>query len=167
MNDYRFKVKTPLLKLKSVHSFEKLFLHSWWVILFVLLCYMFYEQGQKKRSEDYISLSNQLKELNHEKEKAVALQKKLLLQINSQSDPAWIELSLMKGLGLVPEGKEKVYFTDNQSGVPAIISPQRTRRMSQRDTENLSVSLCDILRVLCGDFFTKKKNNTCTQINGT
>ena len=38
----------------------------------------------------------------------------LKLQINSQKDPAWIELTLMKGLGLVPEGQLKVYFTKDE-----------------------------------------------------
>jgi hypothetical protein len=32
------------------------------------------------------------------------------LQINSQSDLAWIELTLMKGLGVAPEDSQKVYF---------------------------------------------------------
>lgn len=39
-----------------------------------------------------------------------AVQEDLLLQINSQSDPAWVELILMKGLGLVPEGQTKAVF---------------------------------------------------------
>lgn len=33
-----------------------------------------------------------------------------MLEINSQSDPAWVELMLMKNLGLVPEGQIKVFF---------------------------------------------------------
>jgi hypothetical protein len=38
------------------------------------------------------------------------IQEKLLLTINSQSDPAWIELVLFRELGLVPEGAAKVWF---------------------------------------------------------
>ena len=47
-----------------------------------------------------------------EKEKILALQEKedLALQIASQNDPGWIELVLMRDLGLVPEGWLKVHF---------------------------------------------------------
>ncbi|MCE2983850.1 MAG: hypothetical protein LW832_09830 [Parachlamydia sp.] len=51
-----------------------------------------------------------MKHLQKEKRTALKRQEDLQLQINSQSDPAWIELTLMKGLGLVPEGEQKVYF---------------------------------------------------------
>lgn len=55
--------------------------------------------------------------MQNEKQKALQKQQDLKWQINSQSDLAWIELTLMKGLGLVPEGKKKVFFypSDNQT----------------------------------------------------
>lgn len=83
---------------------------TWGVILFALICYMLFEQGMRKRNGDYDLLSQQLSVLQKEKQKALALQEDLLLQINSQSDPAWVELTLMKGLGMVPEGQTKYYF---------------------------------------------------------
>jgi hypothetical protein len=53
-------------------------------------------------------------ELIHEqKNQALLLREYLLLEINSQSDPEWIELALMHGLGLVPEGQIKAYFSNN------------------------------------------------------
>lgn len=47
-----------------------------------------------------------------EKGKILALQEKeqLALKIASQSDPAWIEMILMRDLGVVPEGYLKVHF---------------------------------------------------------
>lgn len=48
--------------------------------------------------------------LKQEKEKAIQKQNKLLLTINSQSDPAWVELVLFKELGLIPEGDTKIWF---------------------------------------------------------
>ncbi len=74
---------------------------------------MLYEQGMRERNRHYAYLAEQLSALELKKKQSIALQESLLLQINSQSDPAWVELTLMKGLGLVPEGQTKAYF--NQS----------------------------------------------------
>lgn len=56
-------------------------------------------------------LQVKLDQLQLEKEKALATQKVLLKQMNSQSDPAWIELVLKRELGVIPEGETKVLFT--------------------------------------------------------
>lgn len=87
-----------------------IFIRSWWVIAFFLICIISYEQGLKKRNVIYQQLTDQQLSLQKEKEEALLHQKNLQLQINSQSDLAWVELALMKGLGLVPEGQKKVYF---------------------------------------------------------
>jgi hypothetical protein len=80
------------------------------VILFALLCYLAYEKGMRTWDREYVKLSRRYKELETEKMLLSSIQEDLLLQINSQSDPGWVELVLMKGLGLVPEGQTKVYF---------------------------------------------------------
>lgn len=90
-------------------------MRSWWVILFTLLCFGLYEQGVRSKEHDYAMLHRQLVELELEQERLVRVQEDLKLQINSQSDPDWIELVLMRGLGLVPEGQTKVFF-DDRSG---------------------------------------------------
>lgn len=90
--------------------FEQLFLQSWWVVLFGLISFMLFEQGMKIRDTEYAKLQEQYVDLERQKKEALALQDKLMLEINSQSDPAWVELMLMKGLGLVPEGQIKVFF---------------------------------------------------------
>jgi hypothetical protein len=95
----------------SVLSFiEKAVIRSWWVVLFSLLCFMVYEQAVNKRDQDYKKLSGQFADLQYEKEKALKKQDELLLQVNSESDPAWVELVLMQGLGLAPEDQTKVFF---------------------------------------------------------
>ena len=76
----------------------------------MILCYLFYEQGLKKQKRDFAKLHERFLELEQEKVEAQALRHDLMIQINSQSDPAWVELTLMKGLGLVPEGQIKVLF---------------------------------------------------------
>lgn len=100
------------MALNKIRYLEKAIMSSWWTILFILVCYLCYEEGIKKRDQDYSKLHAQFLELQKEKEIASAKQQDLLLQINSQSDPDWVELTLMKGLGLVPEGQIKVFFTD-------------------------------------------------------
>jgi len=96
---------------KIYRTFETTIINSWWVIFFMLGCYLCYEQGLRQRDRDYSKLYTQFQELEKEKKLASTLQAHLLLQINSQSDPDWIELTLMKGLGLVAEGQTKVIFT--------------------------------------------------------
>lgn len=87
-----------------------IFVRSWWVIAFLLLCLLFYEKGLEKRNLQYRQLDEQLKVLQLEKAQALTRQQNLQLQINSQSDFYWVELTLMKGLGLSPEDQQKVFF---------------------------------------------------------
>lgn len=98
--------------------FEQLFLQSWWVILFAIISYMVFEQSMKFRDSEYAKLEEQFIDLERQKKEALALQEKLVLEINSQSDPAWVEIVLMKGLGLVPEGQIKVFFNNPIPKVP-------------------------------------------------
>lgn len=56
------------------------------------------------------ALQEQLNRLNEQKEQLLVEHEDLVLQIQSQSDPAWIQLTLMKGLGLVPDGQMKIFF---------------------------------------------------------
>lgn len=95
-------------------TFEQLFLKSWWVILFGLLCFILFEHGMKTHRQEHARLQKHHQDLEKQRKDATVLQEKLMLEINSQSDPAWVELVLMKGLGLVPEGQTKVFF-DNLS----------------------------------------------------
>lgn len=89
---------------------QSVFIRSWWVMVFLFACAIIYEQGLKERDLVYQQLTEQQTSLTQEKQEALKEQQNLQLQINSQSDLAWVELTLMKGLGLVPEGQQKVYF---------------------------------------------------------
>jgi hypothetical protein len=90
--------------------FHCVFIRSWWVMAFVIACGIIYEQGIKVHDHLYQQFMEQANALEDEKQAALRHQQNLQLQINSQSDLAWVELTLMKGLGLVPEGQQKVYF---------------------------------------------------------
>jgi len=91
--------------------FEGAIIKSWWVFLILSVSYTFYVHGMKKKEKDLAELQGKLKDLQKRKHIALAEQEDLIRQINSQSDPAWIQLVLMKGLGVVPEGQVKVFFT--------------------------------------------------------
>lgn len=71
---------------------------------------MLYEQMVKKRDQDYEKLFQHLVELQTEKIQAIKIQEELNLQMNSESDPAWIELVLIRELGLAPEEYKKIFF---------------------------------------------------------
>ncbi len=82
----------------TIHAFiQYVFIRSWWVIGFMLICIIAYEQSLKQQDDLYQQLNKQCLSLQKEKEKALRHQQNLQLQINSQSDLAWVELTLMKG----------------------------------------------------------------------
>jgi hypothetical protein len=83
---------------------------NWWVLIFISICSVVYFNSVGKKNEILTTLDRHLKALEREKEILIEEKEDLLLQINSQNDPNWIQLILMKGLGLVPEGQLKVYF---------------------------------------------------------
>lgn len=91
-------------------SIRNFLIHSWWIVAFLLACAILYEQSLQQRETLYQQLNEQKRALQEEKEIALEEQQQLLRQINSQKDPAWIELTLMKEMGLFPEGQKKVYF---------------------------------------------------------
>lgn len=90
---------------------EKTARNLWGTILFTLLCMGLFELGAQKIDQDYEKLSVLLSQLEKEKQTALTEQEELKIQINSESDPAWIELTLMRTLGMVPEGQTKYFFT--------------------------------------------------------
>ena len=90
---------------------KKHWLHrSWWMIAFVALCGVLYLHGVKQKNMVYQEMAERLQILEKEKALALAEKEELLLQIKSQSDPAWVEMVLKRNLGLVSEGQTKVYF---------------------------------------------------------
>lgn len=97
----------------SITFFERLFFKYWWVVLFCLLCAIFYEQQRKKIDLEYSKLHQQLVKLQNIKLEKLKVQEDLLLKVNSQSDPNFVELLLMKELGVVPEGQTKIFFNND------------------------------------------------------
>ncbi|MEI6242785.1 MAG: hypothetical protein WCP39_05205 [Chlamydiota bacterium] len=82
-----------------------------WVLLFMLCTFIGYFHVMKKKQEEIASLDKRLQEIEREKELVTLAKEDLLMRIQSHGDPAWVEMVLMKELGVVPEGKMKVHFT--------------------------------------------------------
>jgi len=81
--------------------------------VFMGCCLATYAHASKKKMEVYKVLSDRLNALEIARDVAMAEKVRLELEIHSQSDPLWIRMTLMKGLGLVPEGQKKVLFQED------------------------------------------------------
>ena len=82
----------------------------WWVVAFCLLASVVYIPAMKSRKSSLNELAFRFSEM--EKEKRFVLQEKeeLTHRIASQNDPAWVELVLLREMGVVPDGFLKVHF---------------------------------------------------------
>ena len=83
---------------------------SWWVVLFCVAVGLIHFHFMKEKKSALYLLNSRLEEMEQEKWAALQKREELLLCIGSQNDPAWIEMLLMRDLGVVPEGFLKVHF---------------------------------------------------------
>jgi len=96
----------------SKNSFLRIFcIRSWWAIVFSTLSIAFYFQAAHGRTTIFSDLTMRMQEMEKEKLAVFQEQEDLALQLQSETDPAWVEMLLMKELGVVPEGWTKVHFT--------------------------------------------------------
>lgn len=87
------------------------FVRQWgWVVVCVAVIATLYDAYVEGKRQQLIALKVKLADLEEKKKILLKESEELLLAVQSQSDPEWIQLTLMKGLGLVPEGQKKVYF---------------------------------------------------------
>lgn len=87
------------------------FFSNWWVIGCCVLCLIGYIEGIKSRSLMAQELKFKISEIEREIAFASQENEELSLQLASRDDPAWIELVLLKQVGVVPDGFLKVHFT--------------------------------------------------------
>jgi hypothetical protein len=91
-------------------SLIEIFRTHWWMVTFLSIIALFAWQGSQKQRHALLDLQTRFAAILQEKEAAASEYEDLLLQIRAQNDPDWVELVLMRRLGLVPEGQTKVYF---------------------------------------------------------
>jgi hypothetical protein len=82
----------------------------WWVFVFCVLTGLVYFHSFKEKKEAVRLLGLRLVEMDSEKTLALQKREDLQLRIASQNDLGWIEMILMRDLGVVPDGFLKVHF---------------------------------------------------------
>ncbi|MCI5052869.1 MAG: hypothetical protein MRY21_07035 [Simkaniaceae bacterium] len=87
----------------------------WWVFAFIFVTYGFYFLLMQSKESDLLELQARLELMQVETALALRDQDELRLRIESQSDPCFIEMMLMRTLGVVPEGQVKVHFRNSGS----------------------------------------------------
>jgi hypothetical protein len=92
--------------------FKEFFLRSWWVILFIIICLFTNARVHERTAAVKAKLEQRWQLLSKEKEEETMKREELLLHIDSQKDAQWVELTLMKSFGLVPEGSVKIVFQE-------------------------------------------------------
>ena len=85
-------------------------LHTCGVIAFCAICVSVSLHAASGRTAALQAVSFRLQEMEKEKQIAMEKREELMACLQSESDPAWIELVLMKELGVVPDGWIKVHF---------------------------------------------------------
>lgn len=82
------------------------------LIVYIVICVIVFEWNVNQvdlHAEKFISEKSRLENAIAEKKEE---QVRLNEMIMSESDPQWIELTLMRVLGVIPEGTKKIYFHD-------------------------------------------------------
>ncbi|MCH9612878.1 MAG: hypothetical protein S4CHLAM102_13780 [Chlamydiia bacterium] len=82
----------------------------WWTGAFICGVLLVQSHMIGKKQVAYQALQSKLTTLEVQRKEALLEQEELVCSINSQSDPEWVRMTLMKGLGVVPEGQTKVLF---------------------------------------------------------
>lgn len=83
---------------------------NWWMVVFFSFLFLFFWQNSRKTGLIAADLENKLACVVREIGMVTEEKEDLVLQLQSQQDPEWIELVLKRSLGLIPEGQTKVYF---------------------------------------------------------
>lgn len=86
------------------------FRKTWWVAAFCAVALLVFGHAMKNRTAAIAELRFRLSEAEKMSLLATREKEELAQRIASQSDPAWIELVLLREVGVVPEGFLKVHF---------------------------------------------------------
>jgi hypothetical protein len=97
---------------KCSRIIEAFFWHSWWVWACAVFSFGLHEQASRIILEEKLTLEQKTQFLVRDIAKMQKSQEARSLQLASLNDPAWIELTLIRCLGLVPEGYTKIYLEE-------------------------------------------------------
>lgn len=82
----------------------------WWTGAFCVCMIAIYGHKMKTQGSALREANIRLAEIERKTLAALKEKEDLALTLASQSDPAWIELVLLRQMGVVPEGFLKVHF---------------------------------------------------------
>lgn len=108
----RLKLK-KIINLATFRQFLWEIQHSWWVALVILFCYLSFRQPLLKKELEICQLQSERNSYLQQQAELDEENRQLVLEISSQNDFDYIELTLKKVLGLVCEGEIKVFFEKN------------------------------------------------------
>lgn len=97
------------------HILERLFFSTWWVVALFVLSLSLFERGMYKINQDQLLLDNSISILQGEIAESALMAAKKRERLASFEDPVWIELLLIKNLGLIPEGFHKYVLIESGS----------------------------------------------------
>lgn len=92
--------------------FQTFVIRSWWVILLLMIGFFLFDQTSYHQKKIQKQLEEKVSLLIQKKEKAIAVQEDLKLQIFSEEDPDYLEMVLIKKLGLIRDGQTKIFFNE-------------------------------------------------------
>jgi hypothetical protein len=90
--------------------FRRLFIQNWSVFAFVVMAIAVYAQAIHKKNRLEQKLQEKVEALKIAREEGEKHKEELLLRLQSQEDPEWVELVLKEKLGVTGEGELKVVF---------------------------------------------------------
>jgi len=86
---------------------ESLFFSTWWVIAIFVITFCLYERGIKSIDQDLTLLNKQTEAMITLIADEEETRRNMHERLSSFEDPLWIELLLIKNLGVIPNGYRK------------------------------------------------------------
>lgn len=110
MGNRRVSAKKPIYYWLATQLKEAFLIKSGWFFLIAFLSLFLFHKAHRYQIVELKGLQKEIHLLSKTKEVALKEQQELKRQIQSQTDPNWVELVLKKELGLVGEKEQKVHF---------------------------------------------------------
>ncbi|MBQ8498440.1 hypothetical protein [Chlamydia sp.] len=91
---------------------EEIVIRSWWLILYLLGGGFVYDRAISQLCTQELRLQQRVAHLKARLEEALDQQQEFSTHLASWDNPSVVELALIRKLGLVPKGYEKICFQD-------------------------------------------------------
>jgi hypothetical protein len=97
--------------IRNIHTLlERFIVTYWWTWLFCLICLLLYELQARTAQKEGLKLQLKAQELNENSLRLTVEKEHLAMQIDSFSDPRYVEMCLREELGMIRSNQIKVVF---------------------------------------------------------